>query len=89
VGKITLDFSGTWPSSAVVQVEMAVGELTLRLPRKIGVRIVMDKFLSRFVPAGLEMRGNEFVSPNYDRAERKLDLEITTAMGGVNVEWVD
>jgi hypothetical protein len=89
VGKITLDFSGAWPSSAVVQVEMAVGELNLRLPRKIGVRIGMDKFLSRFVPAGLEMRGNEFVSPNYDRAERKLDLEITTAMGGVNVEWVD
>jgi hypothetical protein len=89
VGRVTLDFSGSWPASAVVQVEMAVGELTLRLPRTIGVRIVMDKFLSRFVPAGLKVRGNEFISPNYDGAERKLDLEITTAMGGVNVEWVD
>jgi hypothetical protein len=89
VGRVTLDFSGSWTSSARVQVKMAVGELTLRLPRKAGVRIAMDKFLSRFAPAGLVLRGNEFVSPGYDRSPRKLDLDLTTAMGGVNVEWVD
>ena len=89
IGKVTLDFSGSWTSSARVQVKMAVGELTLRLPRKVGVRIAMDRFLSRFAPAGLVLRGNEFVSPNYDRSQRKLDLNLTTAMGGVNVEWVD
>jgi hypothetical protein len=89
VGRVTLDFSGSWTSSARVQVKMAVGELTLRLPRKAGVRIAMDKFLSRFAPAGLVLRGNEFVSPGYDRSQRKLDLDLTTAMGGVNVEWVD
>ena len=89
IGKVTLDFSGAWTSSARVQVKMAVGELTLRLPRKVGVRIAVDRFLSRFVPAGLMLRGNQFVSPNYDRSQRKLDLDLTTAMGGVNVEWVD
>jgi hypothetical protein len=89
IGKVTLDFSGTWTSSARVQVKMAVGELTLRLPRKVGIRIAMDKFLSRFAPAGLVLRGTEFVSPNYDRSQRKLDLDLTTAMGGVNVEWVN
>jgi hypothetical protein len=89
VGRVTLDFSGAWTSSARVQVKMAVGELTLRLPRKAGVRIAMDKFLSSFAPAGLVPRGTQFVSPGYDRSQRKLDLDLTTAMGGVNVEWVD
>jgi hypothetical protein len=90
VGKVTLDFSGTWSSNARVQVQMAMGELTLRLPRKVGVRIGMDRFLSSFAPAGLVARGqNQFVSPNYDRAERKLDLDLSTAMGGVNIEWVE
>jgi hypothetical protein len=89
IGKVTLDFGGAWTSSARVQVKMAVGELTLRLPRKIGVRVAMDKFLSRFAPAGLVLRGKEFVSSNYDRSERKLDLDLTTAVGGVNVEWVE
>jgi hypothetical protein len=89
IGKVTLDFSGAWTSSARVQVRMAVGELTLRLPRKVGVRIAMDKFLSSFEPEGFVRRGEAFQSPNYDRSQRKLDLELTAAMGGVKVEWVD
>ena len=89
MGSLTLDFSGTWTSSSQVKVTMAVGGLTLRLPRQVGVRISMDKFLSSFEPAGLVRRGDAFVSENYDRAARRLDLEITTAMGGVSLEWLD
>ncbi len=89
IGRVTLDFSGAWTSSARAQVKMAVGALTLRLPRKAGVRIAMDKFLSSFEPVGLVRRGNQFVSENYDRSQRHLDIDLTTAMGGVNVEWVD
>jgi cell wall-active antibiotic response 4TMS protein YvqF len=90
MGKVTLDFGGAWTSSARVQVRMAVGELTLRLPRRIGVRITMDKFLSRFQgAAGLERRGEAFQSRNYDTSQRHLDLDLTTAVGGVNVEWVE
>jgi hypothetical protein len=66
-----------------------MGELTLRLPRRIGLRITMDKFLSSFEPAGLVPWGSGFQSPNYQTSARHLDLELTTAMGGVNVEWVD
>jgi hypothetical protein len=89
MGKVTLDFAGAWTSSAQVDVKMAVGELTLRLPRRAGVRITMDKFLSSFDPAGLVRRGSEFVSANYERSQRRLDLDLATAMGGVNVEWVE
>jgi hypothetical protein len=89
MGKVTLDFSGAWTSSSRVQVKMAMGELNLRLPRKVGVRITMDKFLSSFEPVGFVRRGEAFQSPNYDRTQRHLDLELTTAMGGVKVEWVE
>jgi len=40
-------------------------------------------------PAGLTRRGNTFQSANYQSSTRHLDLDLTTAMGGVNVEWVD
>jgi hypothetical protein len=89
MGKVTLDFSGAWTSSSRVQVQMAVGELTLRLPRTVGVRITMDKFLSSFEPVGFVRRGEAFQSPNYDPTQRHLDIELTTAMGGVKVEWTD
>ncbi|HEY0351031.1 MAG TPA: hypothetical protein VGC48_02865 [Gemmatimonadales bacterium] len=89
VGKVLLDFAGAWTSNAQVEVKMAMGELTLRLPRRVGVRISMDKFLSSFEPAGLVLRGEAFQSPNYDVNQRHLDLDLTTAVGGVNVEWVE
>ena len=89
VGRVLLDFTGAWTSSSRVEVKMAMGELTLRLPHKVGLRIAMDKFLSSFEPAGLVRRGNSFESPNYGSTPRHLDLDLTTAMGGVNVEWVD
>jgi hypothetical protein len=89
MGKVLLDFTGKWTSDSRVQVRMAVGELTLRLPRAIGIRVRMDKILSSFEPAGLVRRGDVLESPNYARQTRHLDVDLTTAVGGVNVEWVD
>jgi hypothetical protein len=89
VGKVMLDFGGTWSSSARVAVKITMGELTLRLPRRVGVRLRMDKFLSTFEPTGLLRRGDAYVSPNYDRTQRHLDLSLTAAVGGVRVEWVE
>jgi hypothetical protein len=89
VGQVLLDFSGAASASSRVTVTMAVGGITLRLPRKAGVRITMDKFLSSFEPAGLVRSGAAFVSTNYAEADRRLEFDLTTAMGGVDVEWVE
>jgi hypothetical protein len=87
MGKVTLDFGGAWTSSTQAEIKMAVGELTLRLPRNAGVRLTLDRFLASFDPAGLVRAGNGFQSPGYERAERRLDIQVTTAVGGVKVEW--
>jgi hypothetical protein len=89
VGRVTLDFGGAWTSSATVDVKMALGEVALRLPRQIGVRITMDKFLATFEPQGLVRRGKSYLSPGYDQAARHLDIDVTTAMGGVTVDWLE
>ena len=89
MGKVVLDFGGAASSNARVLVRMAVGGITLRFPRRAGVRITMDKFLSSFEPAGLVRIGNAFVSGNFNTAERRLDIDLTTAVGDVDVEWVD
>jgi hypothetical protein len=89
IGKVTLDFDGSWSASSQASVKMIVGELTLRLPRRVGVRITLDRFLASFNPAGLVRVGNAVQSPGYDRANRKLDIAVTSAVGGVSVEWVD
>lgn len=89
VGRVTLDFAGTWASSSRVEVKMALGEVMLRLPRQVGVRITPDRFLASFDPQGLLRRGTSYVSPGYDQAARHLDIDVTTALGNVGVEWED
>ena len=89
VGSVALDFGGAWTSSSRVKVTVAMGSLTLRLPRNAGVRISMEKFLSSFEPHGLLRQGDAFVSENYSSTRRHLDLAITSAVGDVNVEWAD
>ena len=68
---------------------MAVGELTLRLPRRVGIRLTLDKFLASFDAAGLVARDGGYESAGYADAERRLDIAVTTAVGGVRIAWVD
>jgi cell wall-active antibiotic response 4TMS protein YvqF len=89
IGKMTLDFGGAGAVSSAVGVKMAVGELVLRLPRGTGVRISLDKFFASFKPAGLTQKGTSYESPDYDQAERKLNVAVKTAVGEVRVEWID
>jgi hypothetical protein len=89
VGRVTLDFDGAWTSSSQVSVRMALGEVALRLPRRVGVRLTLDKFLATFEPQGLVRRGNSYLSPGYDQATRHLDIDVTTAVGGVTVGWLE
>jgi hypothetical protein len=88
VGRVTLDFGGTWTSSSKVIVKMALGEVALRLPRTVGVRITLDRFLASFEPEGLVRRGTSYLSPGYDEMPRHLDIAVTTAVGGVTLEWL-
>ena len=53
------------------------------------MRITLDKFLASFEPQGLVRRGTSYLSPGYDQATRHLDIDVTTAVGGVTVDWLE
>ncbi|MEP6574389.1 MAG: hypothetical protein ABJD11_16940, partial [Gemmatimonadota bacterium] len=87
VGDVTLDLTGDWNADADLDLRVAVGELTLRLPREVGVEIVLDRFLSTFQPSGFTQTGRTYRSSGFAAAQRKLHINLTSAVGGVKVEW--
>lgn len=89
VGETTLDFGGAWTRDTRAVVKMGIGSVTLRLPRTLGVRIVKDSFLASFDGDGMVKRGDAWYSRGYERAGRKLDVEIDAAVGSIDVEWID
>jgi len=89
VGAVSLDLSGEWERDARLVMQMALGGTTLIIPKasKLGVKISLSGFLAGFEGSGFQKRGGAWFSPGYDRAERKIDAQVTGALGGVKVEW--
>jgi hypothetical protein len=87
VGRTTLDLTGSWNSTLRVRVKQALGELRLVLPKDAGVRIVLDRMLTRFNPEGFTQDGTTWVTAGYRDAPRTIQLDVTSAAGGIEVVW--
>ncbi len=91
VGDITLDFTGDWGNATTTEadLELGLGQLTLRLPRGLGVAIEMDRFLASFDRAGFRKRGSRYISEGYETASKRLTVYIKAVLGDIDVDWVE
>jgi len=89
VGSVLLDYTGSWTGDAALDAKLAVGGMTLRIPRSVGVTLTTEQFLASFQPQGFARQGNTYTSTNAAKATRHLDVMLATSLGGVTVEWVD
>lgn len=87
VGAVTLDLGGAWPADGRFSLNMALGGVTLVAPRSLGIRVTMTGFLAGFDATGFTKSGKTYTSAGYDRASRHVDVEVSSALGGVRVEW--
>jgi hypothetical protein len=87
VGGVLVDLTGAWKNDANLTLSVALGQITLRLPREVGIELTLDRFLSNFSPDGFVRDGRVYRSSNFATATRKLTLALTSTMGGVTVEW--
>ncbi|MDX1395551.1 MAG: hypothetical protein R3195_14280 [Gemmatimonadota bacterium] len=86
IGDVSLDFSGEWTRDATANITMGVGELAIRIPEEIAVRIVRSSLLIKLDAPGFERVDRSYVTPNWDTAEIHLEIELEAAFGTVEVE---
>ena len=89
VGDVTLDLTGAWPIDAHVSARVSMAGLTIRLPRTVGVRLTVSRFLASFNPAGFTRAGDAYVSEGYESRTRHLAIEISSTVGDINIIWVN
>jgi hypothetical protein len=87
VGEVTIDLDGVWPADARMTLNMALGGVTLQAPRDLGLRVRMSGFMAGFDAKGFNKDGKTYTSSNYATAKRKIEVEVSSALGGVTVEW--
>ena len=89
VGAAVIDFSGAWNQEGRVTIKVGLGGIELKIPRQLGVELRLKKsFLTGVDLDGFRKSGNRYLSDNLDRVERKLELEIITGIGGIEIDWI-
>ncbi len=89
VGRAVLDFSGPWRRDVRVIGQLSMGTLTLRIPRGTGLRITAQRFLTRLPTTGLERVGDAWITPGFDSTAHKVNVDLTTNVAAVEVEWIE
>ena len=89
VGTITVDLGGDWPADAVLEADVTLGGVRLVVPRRLGVRLSVDRVAATFRPEGFVRQGDAWLSEGYDAATRKVDVRIAAKVGGVEVTRPD
>ncbi len=88
IGEVSLWFNGTWRQDAQVALKMGLGSLKLHFPEGLGVKLTKNSFLTSLDSEGMVKRGDAYYSLEWDRAERKVTIELDAAFGSVTVLWV-
>lgn len=88
VGSVTLELDGEWRRDATIEVEMGLGSLELRIPEGLGVRLVRETVLTSLDPEGLIKRGDVYYSPDWERADRRVTVDVDAAFGSIKVVWL-
>lgn len=91
VADLTLDLTGAWdPAIATrMSLKLGLGEVTLRVPRDLGISVDLTRLLVSFERAGLTKRGSRYYSEDFDAAAAKLFIDIDAAFGEVRLVWVE
>lgn len=85
VGETNVDLTGKWQQSAAVSINGGVGDLMLRVPNDIGVRVEVKQGLGNVTVNGLTRSDNVYTNESYGTAPVKLDIEISAGIGQVDV----
>lgn len=84
--EITLPATGRFEGN----VEGAIGQTVIIVPQGMAVRIQADTGLAgRDIPAGYQQDGDTITSPGYNTAENRADLQVSQAIGLLQVRAGD
>lgn len=88
VGDVRLDLTGLHRADTRVKVSMGVGSVEIEVPRGVGIELTRSTFLTSVTAPDLTRRGDTWVSPEWDRADRKVRIQVDAAFGSITVRRV-
>lgn len=84
VGDLTVNLGGDWKKSFTTTIETGVGQTTVILPSKVGVKLTTEKGIGSTKVEGLMSKGNGvYVNEAYDKADVVLEVNSELGIGEI------
>lgn len=85
-GESTIDLSGDWTRDLLATIETGAASVTLRLPKDVGVRVVVDLGPTAIFASGLTQDGDVYTNDAYGASGVTLNITIQAGIGQINLE---
>jgi hypothetical protein len=89
VGEVKIDFLGAKIRRAMVHIDLDIGETRITLPKDVGVKMKVSKFLflsNVSYPNWFDKKGKYYFSRNYRESKESLYLTISSGIGELGIE---
>jgi hypothetical protein len=85
----TIDLSGDWRDDLQASIEVGAAELTVRLPKDIGVRVEVEAGPTVVNAPGLTKDGNVYTNAAYGVSDVTLQIDLQAGIGAINLLEID
>lgn len=87
-GELLLDFVGDWRTDLAATVKVGAGDLKLRVPRDVGLRITLDHGFGDVDVEDGSFEDGVYLSDGFADAPVTLDLQIELGAGDLDIDLV-
>jgi hypothetical protein len=85
-GAITLDLTGDWQEDLGATIRGGVGEINLKLPKDVGVRLEVNTGIGGIDSSGLSKDGDTYTNDAYGESDVTLRIDIAGGIGQINLD---
>ena len=87
-GKTTVDLTGDYAKNFDASIQGGVGEATVMLPSKVGVKAIAQGGLGKIDAKGLNKVGDAYVNDAYGESDTNLSVDVKGGVGEINLKVV-
>jgi hypothetical protein len=85
-GVSTIDLTGDWANDLEAAIETGAADLTVRLPRDVGVRVEVEAGPTAVSAPDLTQDGNVYTNDAFGSADVNLRIDINAGIGVITLE---
>lgn len=69
-------------------ISQAIGQIVITVPEDVSIRLEISRAISNLdLPRDFEKRGDYYYSPGYETADERIDLEVSQAIGNIEIRY--